>query len=112
MKKVEAILDPDKLEDVRALLRRIGVDAMTVTDVRRFGGSPDHSEIYRGAEHMVYHLPKVKVEIVLEDGRVPGLLKELELAIRSGRAPEEKVFVFTLDDPSTHRIVQRRTATV
>ena len=111
MKKVEAILDPDEVEEVRALLRRIGVDAMTVTEVRRFGGSPDHSEIYRGAEHVVYHLPKVKVEIILEDGRVPALLKELELAVRSARSAEEKIFVLTLDDPPAHRTSRRRAVT-
>jgi nitrogen regulatory protein PII len=56
VKKVEVILDPEKLDEVRALLRRIGVDGMTVTDVRRFGSDLDHSEFYRGAEHRVYHL--------------------------------------------------------
>ena len=111
MKKVEVILDPEKLDEVRALLRRVGVDGMTVTDVRKFGSDLDHSEFYRGAEHRVYHLPKMKVEIFVEDGRVPALLEQLERTTRSGRAPDEKIFVLTVDDPPALRVTQRRAVT-
>ncbi len=98
MKQVEAIVNTSKLDDVRASLGRAGVDGMTVSDVRGFGRQKGHSEVYRSAEHKVLLVSKVKVEIVVEDGRVPALLEELVRAVRSGRVGDGKIFVTPVDD--------------
>jgi nitrogen regulatory protein P-II 1 len=98
VKQVEAIVNTSKLDDVRASLGRAGVDGMTVSDVRGFGRQKGHSEVYRSAEHKVLLVSKVKVEIVVEDGRVPALLEELVRAVRSGRVGDGKIFVTPVDD--------------
>ena len=107
MKKVEAILSPAKLEEVRELLVRVGVEGMTVSEVRGFGREPEHTEVYRGAEHAVYGLQQVKVEIVLEDGRVPGLVEELLRATRSGRMGDGKIFILNVEDAVRIRTSER-----
>jgi len=96
VKQVEAIVSGSKLDDVRISLGRAGVGGMTVSDVR--GSGEGHSEVYRNAEHRVVLVPRVKVEIVVEDGRVPALLEELVRAVRSGRVGDGKIFVLPVED--------------
>ena len=107
MKKVEAIVSNSKLEEVRALLGRVGIEGMTITDVRGYGLQKGHTELYRGAEHEVHLVPRVKVEIVVEDGRVPALLEELVRATRTGRIGDGKIFVTPVDDAVRIRTSER-----
>ena len=98
MKKVEAIIQPHKLEDVREALKNVGVDGMTISDVRGHGRQKGHKEVYRGQEYTVDLLPKVKVEIVVPDSQVEGTVKALGDAARSGKLGDGKIFISNLDD--------------
>jgi len=94
MKKIEAIIQPFKLEEVKEALKGIGVDGMTVTEVRGHGRQKGHKEVYRGQEYMVDLLPKVKVELVISDARVEEVIKTLTAAARTGKIGDGKVFVY------------------
>ena len=107
MKKVEAIVNNSSLEDIRASLGRVGVEGMTVTEVRGYGRQQGHTETYRGAEHEVHLVPRVKVEIVVEDGRVPALVEELMRATRTGRIGDGKIFVLPVEDAVRIRTRER-----
>jgi nitrogen regulatory protein P-II 1 len=98
MKKVEAIIQPFKLEDVREALKNIGIDGMTISDVRGHGRQKGHKEVYRGQEYTVDLLPKVKIEIVLPDNRVEELVKALGDAARTGKLGDGKIFVSDVAD--------------
>ena len=98
MKKVEAIIQPHKLEDVREALKNIGVDGMTISDVRGHGRQKGHKEVYRGQEYTVDLLPKVKVEIVVPDSHLEETVKALGDAARSGKLGDGKIFISNLDD--------------
>ena len=94
MKKIEAINQPFKLEEVKEALKGIGIDGMTVTEVRGHGRQKGHKEVYRGQEYMVDLLPKVKVELVISDGRLEEVIKTLTAAARTGKIGDGKVFVY------------------
>jgi len=94
MKKIEAIIQPFKLEEVKEALKGIGIDGMTVTEVRGHGRQKGHKEVYRGQEYMVDLLPKVKVELVISDARVEEVIKTLTAADRTGKIGDGKVFVY------------------
>jgi nitrogen regulatory protein P-II 1 len=94
MKKIEAIIQPFKLLDVREALKGISVDGMTVTEVRGHGRQKGHKEIYRGQEYEVDLLPKVKVEIVVPDQRVEEILRTLMDSARTGKIGDGKIFVY------------------
>ena len=94
MKKIEAIIQPFKLEEVKEALKGIGIDGMTVTEVRGHGRQKGHKEVYRGQEYMVDLLPKVKVELVISDGRLDEVIKTLTAAARTGKIGDGKVFVY------------------
>lgn len=94
MKKVEAIIKPFKLDEVREALGEAGVQGMTVTEVKGFGRQKGHSELYRGAEYVVDFLPKVKVEVVCTDEEVHQVVETIENAARTGRIGDGKIFVF------------------
>jgi nitrogen regulatory protein P-II 1 len=94
MKKIEAIIQPFKLEEVKEALKGIGIDGMTVTEVRGHGRQKGHKEVYRGQEYMVDLLPKVKVELVISDARVEEVIKTLTAAARTGKIGDGKVFVY------------------
>ncbi len=94
MKKIEAIIQPFKLEEVKEALKGIGIDGMTVTEVRGHGRQKGHKEVYRGQEYMVDLLPKVKVELVISDGRLEEVIKTLTAAARTGKIGDGKVFVY------------------
>jgi len=93
MKKVEAIIKPFKLEDVREALTEKGINGLTVTEVKGFGRQKGHTELYRGAEYVVDFLPKVKVEIVVSDDIVEDCIEAITGAARTGKIGDGKIFV-------------------
>jgi nitrogen regulatory protein P-II 1 len=93
VKKVEAIIKPFKLDDVKDALHEVGVSGMTVTEVKGFGRQKGHTELYRGAEYVIDFLPKVKVEVVVEDSLVANVLDAVANAARTGRIGDGKIFV-------------------
>jgi nitrogen regulatory protein P-II 1 len=94
MKKIEAIIQPFKLDEVKEALKGIGIDGMTITEVRGHGRQKGHKEIYRGQEYNVDLLPKVKIEMVIPSGRYEEVLKTLAAAARSGKIGDGKIFVY------------------
>jgi len=98
MKKIEAVIKPFKLEDVKDALLELGVTGMTVTDVKGHGRQQGHSELYRGAEYVVDFLPKLKVEVVVEDGLCDEVIKTIVSAARTGKIGDGKVFVYDLEN--------------
>jgi len=97
MKKIEAIIKPFKLDEVREGLSDIGVNGLTVTDVKGFGRQKGHTELYRGAEYIVDFLPKVKVEIVLADDMLERALELIQAAARTGKIGDGKIFVTNVE---------------
>ncbi|WP_104203010.1 P-II family nitrogen regulator [Billgrantia saliphila] len=98
MKLITAIIKPFKLDDVREALADNGVQGITVTEVKGFGRQKGHTELYRGAEYVVDFLPKVKVEVAVDDSRVEGVLDAICSAANSGKIGDGKVFVTPLED--------------
>jgi len=94
MKKIEAIIQPHKLEDVKEALKAIGIDGMTISEVRGHGRQKGHKEVYRGMEYQVDLLPKVKVEMVIPDGRAEEVVSTLVASARTGKIGDGKVFVY------------------
>ncbi len=97
MKKVEAIIKPFKLDDVKDALHDAGVSGITVSEVKGFGRQKGHTELYRGAEYVVDFLPKVKVEVVIEDDQVDRVVEAIEAAARTGRIGDGKIFVLAVE---------------
>ncbi len=97
MKKIEAIIKPFKLDDVREALTEIGITGMTVTEVKGFGRQKGHTEIYRGAEYAVDFLPKVKLELVLPDDMVERVIETIVETARSGKIGDGKIFVYPVE---------------
>jgi nitrogen regulatory protein P-II 1 len=93
MKKIEAIIQPHKLEDVKEALKDIGIDGITVIEVRGHGRQKGHKEVYRGMEYQVDLLPKIKLEMVVPDGRSDEVVNALAAAARSGKIGDGKIFV-------------------
>ena len=98
MKKIEAIIKPFKLEDVKEALSGLGVEGMTVSEVKGFGRQKGHTEIYRGSEYTVDFLPKIKVEVVLADGLVQGATEAIVKAAKTGKIGDGKVFVSSIEN--------------
>jgi nitrogen regulatory protein P-II 1 len=94
MKKIEAIIQPFKLDEVKEALKSIGVDGMTITEVRGHGRQKGHKEVYRGQEYNVDLLPKMKVELVVADSRLEEILLTLAGAARTGKIGDGKIFVY------------------
>jgi nitrogen regulatory protein P-II 1 len=94
MKKIEAIIQPHKLEDVKEALKAIGIDGMTISEVRGHGRQKGHKEVYRGMEYQVDLLPKVKVEMVVPDGRADEVARTLVASARTGKIGDGKVFIY------------------
>jgi nitrogen regulatory protein P-II 1 len=107
MKKIEAIIKPFKLNDVKEALNEIGIHGMTVTEVKGFGRQKGHTEIYRGSEYTVDFLPKVKIETVLPDAQVEAAIDAILNAARTGKIGDGKVFVSTVDDARRIRTSER-----
>jgi nitrogen regulatory protein P-II 1 len=98
MKKIEAIIKPFKLEDVKEALSSLGIEGMTVSEVKGFGRQKGHTEIYRGSEYTVDFLPKVKVEVVLADNMVSQAVEAIIKAAKTGKIGDGKVFVSSIDN--------------
>lgn len=97
MKRIEAIIQPFKLDDVREALKGVGVDGMTIYDVRGHGRQKGHKEVYRGQEYEVDLLPKVKVEVVVASERLDETVKTIVEAARTGKIGDGKVFIFDVE---------------
>jgi len=98
MKKIEAIIKPHKLDEVKTALQTIGVKGMTVTDVKGYGRQKGHKEIYRGAEYTVDFVVKVKIEVVVEDDQVESVVNSVIQSARTGEIGDGKMFIYTLDE--------------
>ncbi len=97
MKKIEAIIKPFKLDDVREALSEAGVSGLTVTEVKGFGRQKGHTELYRGAEYVVDFLPKVKIEAAVDDAIVDRVIEAIEGAARTGKIGDGKIFITALE---------------
>jgi nitrogen regulatory protein P-II 1 len=97
MKKIEAIIKPFKLDEVREALSEIGVTGLTVTEVKGFGRQKGHTELYRGAEYVVDFLPKVKVEVILQEAQVERAIESIVKAARTGKIGDGKIFVTAVE---------------
>ncbi|MFO1511945.1 MAG: P-II family nitrogen regulator [Verrucomicrobiota bacterium] len=97
MKKIEAIIKPFKLEEVKDALAALGVEGMTITEVKGFGRQKGHTEIYRGSEYTVDFLPKLKMEIVLPDDKIDAAVTAIISAARTGKIGDGKIFVLPLE---------------
>jgi len=98
MKKIEAIIKPFKLDEVKDALNQIGLKGITVLEAKGFGRQKGHTELYRGAEYVVDFLPKVKIEIVLEDNQVERAIEAIQQAAHTGRIGDGKIFVSTIEE--------------
>ncbi len=98
MKKVEAIIKPFKLDEVKEALSSIGVQGLTVSEVKGFGRQKGHTELYRGAEYVVDILPKVKLEIIVSDELAAQVVETIERSARTGRIGDGKIFVMTMEE--------------
>jgi nitrogen regulatory protein P-II 1 len=107
VKKVEAIIKPFKLDEVKESLSEIGVQGITVSEVKGFGRQKGHTELYRGAEYVVDFLPKVKLEIIVPDPMVAQVVETIQTAARTGRIGDGKIFVLPVDEVVRIRTGQR-----
>jgi len=98
MKKIEAIIKPFKLDEVKEALQEVGLQGITVTEAKGFGRQKGHTELYRGAEYVVDFLPKVKIEVVLEDEIVEKAVEAIQNAARTGRIGDGKIFISTVEE--------------
>ena len=112
MKKIEAVIKPFKLDDVREALTEIGISGMTVSEVKGFGRQKGHTEIYRGAEYAVDFLPKVKVELVLADEDVERAIDIIVESARSGKIGDGKIFVLPVEEVIRIRTGERAEAAI
>ena len=107
MKKIEAIIKPLKLEDVKESLAGVGVEGMTVSEVKGFGRQKGHTEIYRGSEYTVDFLPKVKIELVVADSQVQPITNAILKSARTGKIGDGKVFVLPVEEAIRIRTEER-----
>ena len=112
MKKIEAIIKPFKLDDVREALPDIGITGMTVTEVKGFGRQKGHTEVYRGAEYAVDFLPKIKMELVLRDDQVDQAVDVIIETARSGKIGDGKIFVLPVEEAIRIRTGERSEAAI
>lgn len=98
MKKIEAVIKPFKLDEVKEALHEVGIQGITVTEAKGFGRQKGHTELYRGAEYVVDFLPKVKLEIVIEDSLAERAVEAIQNAAKTGRIGDGKIFVSSIDE--------------
>jgi nitrogen regulatory protein P-II 1 len=98
MKKIEAIIKPFKLDEVKDALNEIGIQGMTVTEVKGFGRQKGHTELYRGAEYIVDFIPKIKLEIVTSDGLASKVVSTIEKVAKTGKIGDGKIFVYAVEE--------------
>ncbi len=109
MKKIEAIIKPFKLDEVKEALQEVGLQGITVTEAKGFGRQKGHTELYRGAEYVVDFLPKVKVEVVLSEDQVEKAVEAIQKAAQTGRIGDGKIFISNVDDAIRIRTGERGT---
>jgi nitrogen regulatory protein P-II 1 len=107
MKKIEAIIKPFKLNDVKDALHELGLQGMTVTEVKGFGRQKGHTEIYRGSEYTVDFLPKIKIEMVLPDAEIGPAIEAIVRSARTGKIGDGKVFLYPVEDAVRIRTEER-----
>jgi len=107
MKKIEAIIKPFKLDEVKNALHEIGVTGMTVSEVRGFGRQKGHTEVYRGAEYVIDFLPKVKIEVVLDDELAPRAVEAIQQAAKTDKIGDGKIFVVPVEEALRIRTGER-----
>jgi nitrogen regulatory protein PII len=112
MKKVEAIIKPFKLEEVKDALGEVGIEGMTVSEVKGFGRQKGHTEIYRGSEYTVDFLPKIKLELVLPDNRVEAAVNAIIGSAKTGKIGDGKIFVSPIDEAIRIRTEEKGEAAV
>ena len=112
MKMIKAVIKPFKLDEVRDALTKIGIEGMTVTEVRGFGRQKGHTELYRGAEYVVDMLPKIEIELVVADGRVELVVETIRKAANTGRIGDGKVFVSPVETAVRIRTEEKGDAAV
>ena len=107
MKKIEAIIKPFKLDEVKEALHEVGLQGLTVTEAKGFGRQKGHTELYRGAEYVVDFLPKVKIELVVDDNLVDRAVQAIQDAARTGRIGDGKIFILPVEDVIRIRTSER-----
>jgi nitrogen regulatory protein PII len=112
MKKIEAIIKPFKLEEVKDALSDVGIEGMTVTEVKGFGRQKGHTEIYRGSEYTVDFLPKIKLELVIADGQVSAAVAAIIKAAKTGKIGDGKIFVSSVEEAVRIRTEEKGEAAV
>jgi nitrogen regulatory protein P-II 1 len=98
MKKIEAVIKPFKLDEVKDALNEIGIQGMTVTEVKGFGRQKGHTELYRGAEYIVDFIPKIKLEIITSDSLAPKVVSVIEQVAKTGKIGDGKIFIYAIDE--------------
>ena len=109
MKKIEAIIKPFKLDEVKEALHEVGLQGITVLEAKGFGRQKGHTELYRGAEYIVDFLPKVKIEVVVDDDLLERAVEAIQQAAKTGRIGDGKIFISTIDDAIRVRTGERGT---
>lgn len=112
MKKIEAIIKPFKLDDVKEALNKIGVQGMTITEVKGYGRQKGHKEIYRGAEYVVDFIPKVKIELVVDDDQTEKISDAIINAARTGQIGDGKIFILPVEEAVRIRTGEKGTSAV
>ena len=98
MKKIEAVIKPFKLDEVKEALQELGVQSMTVLEAKGYGRQKGHTELYRGAEYVVDFLPKIKIEVVVDDGQLSAVIEAITSAARTGRIGDGKIFISEISE--------------
>jgi len=112
MKKIEAIIKPFKLDEVKEALQEVGIQGITVIEAKGFGRQKGHTELYRGAEYVVDFLPKVKIELVVDDGIAETAIEAIQAAARTGRIGDGKIFVTAVEEAVRVRTGERGTEAI
>ncbi len=112
MKLIEAIIKPFKLDEVKAALNEVGIEGITVSEVKGFGRQKGHTELYRGAEYVVDFIPKVKLEIAVDDDQVAKVVETIERAAKTGRIGDGKIFVINLEEALRIRTGEKGTEAI
>ena len=107
MKKIEAIIKPFKLDEVKEALHEVGIQGITVIEAKGFGRQKGHTELYRGAEYVVDFLPKVKIEVVIEDSMLDTVVEAVQNAAKTGRIGDGKIFISSIDEAIRIRTVEK-----
>ena len=112
MKKVEAIIKPFKLDEIKEALNELGLQGITVLEAKGFGRQKGHTELYRGAEYIVDFLPKVKIELIIEDQQLDAAIEAIQKAARTGRIGDGKIFISSIEDAIRIRTGERGTEAI